>query len=185
MTQAGAEIARHLFNRSSKHAVMLLPSVSWAAMERREAGVRSVLSTMARPPAFHVVRCGDEGFDDTQAAFALHVEIHGLPDVVIGGNDRMAIAAMKFIQTLGLAVPADVRVTGFNGFDFGATPVQNSRLCFRPHFSLARRARARCCGGWRSAVFLAQANLASGFRTHCLIGGHRGHEVWFQGCGFG
>ncbi len=142
-TGGGAEIARHLFNRSSKHAVMLLPSVSWAAMERREAGVRSVLSTMARPPAFHVVRCGDEGFDDTQAAFALHVEMHGLPDVVIGGNDRMAIAAMKFLQTLGRAVPADVRVTGFNGFDFWRYASPELTTVFSPAFQLgAESARA-------------------------------------------
>lgn len=159
---------------------MLLPSVSWAAMERREAGVRSVLSTMARPPAFHVVRCGDEGFDDTQAAFALHVEMHGLPDVVIGGNDRMAIAAMKFIQTLGRAVPADVRVTGFNGFDFWRYASPELTTVFSPAFQLgAESARAAAAAGGRQ-FSLAQANLASGFRTHCLIGGHRGHEVWFQ-----
>ena len=132
----GAEIARHLFRRACRHAVMLLPSVSWAAMERREAGVRTVLDTMAHPPAFHVVHCGDEGFDDTQAAFALHVEKHGLPDVVIGGNDRMAIAAMKFVQARGGAVPADVRITGFNGFDFWRYASPELTTVFSPAFQL-------------------------------------------------
>jgi LacI family transcriptional regulator len=98
---------------------------------------------MARPPAFHVVRCGDEGFDDTQAAFALHVEMHCLPDLVIGGNDRMAIAAMKFLQTLGRAVPADVRVTGFNGFDFWRYASPELTTVFSPAFQLgAESARA-------------------------------------------
>ena len=132
----GAEIARHLFQRSCRHAVMLLPSVSWAAMERREAGVRVVLDGMARPPAFHVVHCGDEGFDDTQAAFALHVEKHGVPDVVIGGNDRMAIAAMKFLQARGCAVPGDVRITGFNGFDFWRYASPELTTVFSPAFQL-------------------------------------------------
>ena len=135
-TGGGAEIARHLFQRSCRQAVMLVPSVAWAAMERREAGVRSVLATMARPPVFHVVRCGDEGFDDTQAAFALHVEQHGVPDVVIGGNDRMAIAAMKFLQARGCSVPGDVRITGFNGFDFWRYASPELTTVFSPAFQL-------------------------------------------------
>jgi LacI family transcriptional regulator len=135
-TGGGAEIARHLFQRYCRQAVMLVPSVAWAAMERREAGVRSVLATMARPPVLHVVRCGDEGFDDTQAAFALHVEQHGVPDVVIGGNDRMAIAAMKFLQARGCSVPGDVRITGFNGFDFWRYASPELTTVFSPAFQL-------------------------------------------------
>lgn len=132
----GAGIARHLFQRACRQAVMLVPSVAWAAMERREAGVRSVLASMARPPVLHVVHCGDEGFDDTQAAFALHVEKHGVPDVVIGGNDRMAIAAMKFVQARGCTVPGDVRITGFNGFDFWRYASPELTTVFSPAFQL-------------------------------------------------
>jgi len=132
----GAEIAHHLFQRDCRHAVMLLPSVSWAAMERREAGVRSVLEQMARPPAFHVLHCGDEGFDDTQAAFSVHIERHGVPDVVIGGNDRMAIAAMKLLAARGCRVPLDVRVTGFNGFDFWRYASPELTTVFSPAFQL-------------------------------------------------
>ena len=132
----GAEIARHVFQRACRHAVMLLPAVSWAAMERREAGVRSVLEQMARPPAFHVLHCGDEGFDDTQAAFSLHIERHGVPDVVIGGNDRMAIAAMKLLAARGCRIPLDVRVTGFNGFDFWRYASPELTTVFSPAFQL-------------------------------------------------
>ena len=114
----GAELARHLFACPSRQAVMLVPELSWAAMERREAGVRSHLARLGTAPQFHVVRCGDESFDATQAAFARHCVRHGEPDVVIGGNDRMAIAAMKWLTERQRRVPEDVRVTGFNGFDF-------------------------------------------------------------------
>ena len=132
----GADIARHLFQHACKHAVMLVPSVAWTAMERREAGVRAVLQQMAKPPAFHVVCCGDEGFDDTQGAFSAHLEAHGLPDVVIGGNDRMAIAAMKLLQMRGCEVPRDVRVTGFNGFDFWRYASPELTTVFSPAFQL-------------------------------------------------
>jgi|GEM_PF-150419 len=135
----GAEIARHLFQRACQQAVMLLPSVAWAAMERREAGVRSVLATIDQPPVLHVVRCGDEGFDDTQAAFAQHVEKHGVPDVVIGGNDRMAIAAMKYLRARGCAVPEQVRITGFNGFDFWRYASPELTTVFSPAFQLGEK----------------------------------------------
>ena len=135
----GAEIARHLFQRSCRHAVMLVPSVAWAAMERREAGVRAVLQKMAKPPQFHVVCCGDEGFDDTQGAFSAHIDAHGLPDVVIGGNDRMAIAAMKLLRARGCEVPRDARVTGFNGFDFWRYASPELTTVFSPAFQLGEQ----------------------------------------------
>ena len=131
-----AEIARHLFNAACRHAVMLVPEVSWPAMERREAGIRAALARMTRAPAFHVVRCGDEGFDDTQAAFAAHLDVHGLPDVVIGGNDRMAIAAMKLLGMRGRLVPAHTRITGFNGFDFWRYASPELTTVFSPAFQL-------------------------------------------------
>ena len=132
----GAELARHLFEHPSRHAVMLVPSVAWAAMERREAGVRSVLALLPNPPAFHVLPCGDESFDATQAAFAQHIHLHGAPDVVIGGNDRMAIAAMKWLIAHGLRVPEDARVTGFNGFDFWRYASPELTTVLSPAFQL-------------------------------------------------
>ena len=135
----GAELARHLFARPCRHAVMLLPAVAWAAMERREAGVRAVLAGLAKAPAFHVVRCGDEAYDATQAAFAAHIRLHGEPDVVIGGNDRMAIAAMKLLIARGRRVPEDARVTGFNGFDFWRYASPELTTVLSPAFQLGEQ----------------------------------------------
>ena len=149
----GAEIALHLFQRSCKHAVMLVPSVAWAAMERREAGVRAVLQQMAKPPEFHVVCCGDEGFDDTQGAFCAHIDAHGLPDVVIGGNDRMAIAAMKLLHTRGSLVPRDVRVTGFNGFDFWRYASPELTTVFSPAFQLGEESARALLKRLQSGAF--------------------------------
>ncbi len=149
----GAEIARHLFQRPCKHAVLLVPSVAWAAMERREAGVRAVLRQMGTPPAFHVVCCGDESFDDTQGAFSAHIELHGLPDVVIGGNDRMAIAAMKLLRARGCEVPRDVRITGFNGFDFWRYASPELTTVFSPAFQLGEESARALLKRLQSGAF--------------------------------
>ena len=149
----GADIARHLFQRPCKHAVMLLPSVAWAAMERREAGVRSVLRQMHTPPEFHIVCCGDEGFDDTQGALSAHIDRHGLPDVVIGGNDRMAIAAMKLLAVRGCELPRDVRVTGFNGFDFWRYASPELTTVFSPAFQLGEESARALLRRLQTGVF--------------------------------
>jgi DNA-binding LacI/PurR family transcriptional regulator len=49
---------------------------------------------------------------------AAHVEAHGLPDAVLGGNDQIAIAALLWLQGRGLDVPRDILVAGFNGLEF-------------------------------------------------------------------
>jgi LacI family transcriptional regulator len=36
---------------------------------------------------------------------------------VIGVNDELALAGLRAIQDRGLAIPEDVMVTGFNGFE--------------------------------------------------------------------
>jgi LacI family transcriptional regulator len=38
------------------------------------------------------------------------------PDAIIGTNDELALAGLRAAETAGLAVPQDLMVTGFNGF---------------------------------------------------------------------
>lgn len=115
----GVAVGRHLLleGGSPRHAAMLVPGVEWPAMALREAGFRSVLTKLEEPPAFHVIRCGDESFDATQAALSEHIKAHGVPDTIFGGNDRMAVAGMKLLADRGIRLPEDVRLAGFNGFD--------------------------------------------------------------------
>ena len=136
----GVKLARHLFARPSRQAVLLVPKFEWSAMVRREAGIRSVLERLAKPPAFHVVRCGDEGFDSTQRAMIRHINDHGVPDTVIGGNDQMAIAAMKLLTGRGQRVPEDVRITGFNGFSFWRYASPELTTVFSPAYELGEEA---------------------------------------------
>src|SRR5690242_21411764 len=63
-------------------------------------------------------------------AIALYVERHGLPDALLGGNDQMGCAALTWAQDRNLAVPGDVRVTGFNDFvlDRKSTRLNSSHM---------------------------------------------------------
>jgi len=125
--------------------------------------VRSVLAGLATPPAFYPVRCGSETFDSTQAALAAHMQLHGEPDVVIGGNDRMAIAAMKLLIARGRRVPEDTRVTGFNGFDFWRYASPELTTVLSPAFQLGEEGGRALLGrlesgsfAWRQRVLAVQ-----------------------------
>jgi DNA-binding LacI/PurR family transcriptional regulator len=173
----GVALARHLAERRLRHVAMLVPGIGWAAMERREAGVRAGLATLPQPPDLHLVRCGDEGFQATQEAFARHCAVHGVPDAVIGGNDRMAIAAMKWLHLRGIAVPGRVRVTGFNGFDSWRHAEPELTTVLSPAFRLGEESGqamvARLAGGRfaRARTVLPVAFAPN--RSSTQDGGHR------------
>jgi len=118
----GRMIARYLIDRGARRLHMLVPETEWPGMVEREGGVRDV--ALEAGATVLPVRCGDEGMSDTAAAVAAAIAAHGLPDAIVGGNDRMAIAALKVLAERGVAVPERVRVTGFNAFEFAqyATP---------------------------------------------------------------
>jgi LacI family transcriptional regulator len=140
--RGGAElVARHLLaDGRVRHVAMLVPALEWPAMVRREAGVRAVLDGLSDPPAFHVVRCTDEGFEATQAALAAHIVRHGAPDALIGGNDQMAIAGMALLQDRGARVPDEVRVTGFNGLEFWRYASPQITTVFSPAYAIGETA---------------------------------------------
>jgi LacI family transcriptional regulator len=67
------------------------------------------------PPG--MIRCRDESVEVACEATLEALRRQPAPDAIIGGNDQMAIAAMKACAAAGLRVPDDVQVTGFNAFE--------------------------------------------------------------------
>ncbi|EHL99664.1 transcriptional regulator, LacI family [Acetobacteraceae bacterium AT-5844] len=92
----------------------LTPEIAWTAQAERHAGLKLGLGK-----GFKVQRviCGDESYAATQAALAAALDEGPPPVAVVGGNDQMALAAMTLLQGRGMAVPGDMPVAGFNGFD--------------------------------------------------------------------
>ena len=124
---AGHAMARRHLARGARRLAFLRPERTWPAMEGRLAGACRAFAEAGRPPPDEIV-CGTEDLDDTVAAIGRHVAAHGLPDALMAGNDRMGIGALRYARDAGLVVPRDLRVTGFNAFEFRdySTPVLTS-----------------------------------------------------------
>lgn len=112
----GKLIGQHLARLGARRCWFLMPHEEWAAMTARRVGAEAGLAE-GGDFALRIIDCGDESFDVTYRATLDALDEGPLPDAIIGGNDQMAIAAMKACQSRGYSVPDQIQVTGFNGFD--------------------------------------------------------------------
>jgi LacI family transcriptional regulator len=110
-------LARRLLGQGVRNILLLKPELDWPAIDERERGVRTAIAGQRARVRFVAQGCGVGDFVAVQTALAAHVDANGIPGAVMGGNDQIGIAALKWLRGRGLAVPQDVRITGFNAFD--------------------------------------------------------------------
>jgi LacI family transcriptional regulator len=90
----------------------------WKAVDERERGIRSVAARQGMDLEVETVGCGTGSFSEVQEAVGAALERRGLPDAIMALNDQIGIATLKLLKARGVKVPEEVRVTGFNAFDF-------------------------------------------------------------------
>lgn len=95
----GRAVGLHVLRSAKRRIVWLAPATEWPAIPERERGIRAAMNEVDSRAELHILRCGDEGFAATQAALSEFTSTFGLPDAVLGGNDQMAISAMKWLQS--------------------------------------------------------------------------------------
>jgi LacI family transcriptional regulator len=140
--KAGALIAERVIGRGARRLALLTPSQQWPAMIQREEGVRSVVAAHSDRVRCETVVCGSESVADTQQAIARYVDRDGLPDAFLGGNDQMAIAVLMWALDRHVSVPGDVRVTGFNGFEFAQYVRPRLTTVASPAYEMGKRGAA-------------------------------------------
>lgn len=111
-----AALAEHLLKRRPRRAAMFIADVPWPAVEQRVSGFRAVFR--ANDVALDLVRCDETRTAAITEAVDGYLDGPGLPDLVIGQNDQVALAAMQVLRRRGLRIPEDVGVSGFNAFTF-------------------------------------------------------------------
>lgn len=113
----GALLAERLLKNRCRKLVFLTGAHRWPAFDAREKGV---LTAVRKAPGVSctVVRAEGEQVEAIEAALAAHVGRSGFPDAILGGNDHLALIAQSWLANQGRKVPDEVKVTGFNAFDF-------------------------------------------------------------------
>ena len=125
---------RHLLDLGHRRiGVLGGPGGSLYARERLEA-CRAALEIAGVPSAARLVRTGEFSFED---GVVLGLELLGQPDpptAILCGNDLQALGVYEAARRLGLRIPHDLSVVGFDGIDPGnwcGPPLTTVRQPFR------------------------------------------------------
>lgn len=110
------EIAAHVVEqRHRRLAIISGPSALWTA-EQRLAGYREAIAAGGLDPDAVPVYVGDYGLESGRelAARALSKTAAERPTALLCANDLMAIGALEHCKSVGLDVPKDISIVGFD-----------------------------------------------------------------------
>jgi LacI family transcriptional regulator len=132
-----ALVAHHV-SRGRRDLALVLPTQDdgSTALMRRDAFFAAARHWGVR--ARHIG--GDWSYASGERAL---LDLHAsgdLPDALLGGNDRMATGALSAAHGLGLSVPGDLAVSGFDDFDFVQYLYPKLTTVRVPHAEMAREA---------------------------------------------
>ena len=106
----GFLVADHLLKLGCKRIYFVARPLSAATVEARIAGVREAMGRRGIEPAPDWVRLGDPA----DVKFVRLITAGKPADAFICANDYTAAILMRSLENLGLRVPRDVRVAGFD-----------------------------------------------------------------------
>ena len=115
--EAGKLIGERVLKTKPKSVAILVQDHNyWPAVWERSRGMTTALETQLSGERVSIIRCGNGNFDNVYSVLGGYAEQHPMPDTILGTNDQLAIAALKFVKSRELRVPEDVQITGFNAF---------------------------------------------------------------------
>lgn len=113
-TGGAHELAKRVLARKPKTALIVIPDIFWPAIQLRLEAFWHAMKQAG--VAARIIRCDEGNPASIARALEGQIEKSGLPDVIIGTNDQIAIVALHVLEKRGARVPEDVAVTGFNAF---------------------------------------------------------------------
>jgi LacI family repressor for deo operon, udp, cdd, tsx, nupC, and nupG len=138
---AGAEDAvRHLLELGHRRIAHITGLRRVASTIRRLDGYRAALAAAGLPAAAELIETGDFTMSSGATAMTRLIALAQPPTAVFCGNDEMAYGAIRALVKLGLSVPGDVSVVGFddqNLAEFYNPPLTTVSV---PRHELGRRA---------------------------------------------
>lgn len=119
--EAAARMTREVLAMGHRDIAMI---AGVTAMNDRAAdrlrGVRKALGEAGLDADAMPVVEAPYSFEDGSRAFEALMQRHPRPSAVICGNDVLAVGAIKRAKSMGLAIPDDVSITGFDDIDIAS-----------------------------------------------------------------
>jgi DNA-binding LacI/PurR family transcriptional regulator len=113
------ELAMHLLASGAQRILCLKQTYNqWQAVAERQAGITDAVEASGEGAHLDVLGCGEGTFEDVTNALSDYLVSAPMPDAIMASNDQIGIAVLKDLKSRGISVPGEVKVTGFNAFDF-------------------------------------------------------------------
>lgn len=113
--EGGRRLTQHLIEGGASEFLFVAPSRDWPAIERREKGIHSALNDRC---SLTKVLCDEQDLFGTMAVVTQYLSRAPLPHAIIGANDQIAVAVLRALDEMGIGVPSQIQVTGYNDFSF-------------------------------------------------------------------
>jgi DNA-binding LacI/PurR family transcriptional regulator len=113
-----SQVVRHLFRLGHRRIAYINGPESWHSSKKRLSGYQAELAAndLAYDP--DLVQPGDWEFEGGYQAARNLFALNEPPTAVFAANDLMALGAIHAIQDMGLNVPNDIAVVGYDNRDF-------------------------------------------------------------------
>lgn len=106
----------------------------------RYAGVKAAMRDAGLDPAGMPVTQINYSFEDGAAAFGQMMRTDPRPTMVFCGNDVIAAGALRQARQMGLSVPQDVSIVGFDDIELAQVVFPPLTTVHVPHADMGRRA---------------------------------------------
>lgn len=115
----GRELAKHLIERGHRRIAFIAASAAWAVIEQRVLGLNDALREhgIEPDPELQVFEAGWK----PATAIPIAERLLGRPDrptAIMCATDLLALATVQTATRMGLKVPGDLAVCGFDDFPF-------------------------------------------------------------------
>ena len=117
--EGGRALARHLLDRGHERIAFIGAAVPWAVVEQRSLGFHEALGDAGVEADPELIRL-EAGWEPASAVPIAERLLNAdpRPDAIMCSTDLLALATMHTARGLGLEVPGDVAVCGFDDFPF-------------------------------------------------------------------
>ena len=139
--EAGRLAAEHVLGLGHRRCAVIMPAMHHAP---RLEGFRAVLAEagLDLPPAF-IQACADDTIQNGYEAAGAILSHAERPTAIFATNDLLAIGAIDAIIDLGLRVPGDISVVGFDDIQL-ASQIRPHSLRWRSPARSLRKVRYSC-----------------------------------------
>ncbi len=135
-----AEATRHLIELGHRQIAHIAGSKHAPSTAHRLAGYRDALESAGLALSQDLIYPGDFTMKSGAAGVERLLSLGEPPTAVLCGNDEMAFGAIRMLHNLGLAVPRDISIVGFDDQNMAAFYNPPLTTVYIPRHELGRRA---------------------------------------------